>query len=214
MNKLSKTTPAKTDILPVLQHQLAPAIKRADDMLAIATPAQLEEASEALSMLNQYRDRLIDEKEKVTKPLAQALKAERARWAPIETRLDAAIQALRAGMSAYQTQTKRASDAAAERIAARVGEGRGKLKAETAVAKLAQLETPLKNVATESGSVQFRTMKKLVVDDERELIVSLLSYDSTLVSYSESGALRLLKEGNTDIKGAHIEEEQVPYNSR
>ncbi len=148
----------------------------------------------------------MEEKEKVTKPLNQALKAERARWKPLEDMYTEAIEALRTTMTIYQTELVRVQKEEQAKIAARVGEGRGHLKVETAVKKLSEVATPEKEVSTNAGLVQFREVKVLKIVD-----LDMISRE--YFDLNESRLLTDLKAGIV-VPGAEIETKQVPANYR
>lgn len=200
------------DIVPVLQKEISPLIKRAE-ALEIKTEADMNAAGTMLTQINKMGDNITEEREKVTVPLNAALKAERGRWKPLETTISNAVDIIRKKMSDYQTAQKRIADEAARKVAERVGEGRGKLKPETAVAKIAAIDTPASNIEVEGGSVKFRTDKTLKITDKAALLKWIYTNIPMLLTYKESAVLDLLKEGK-QIDGAEIEEIQVPVNNR
>lgn len=172
----------------------------------IQTKKDMVAATELLSQANKYLKAVIEEKEKVTKPLNEALKAERARFKPLETKLEGMIAAIRANMSTYQTaEVARAREEAAK-IAARIGEGKGKLKVETAVNKIENIETADESVSTDSGMVKFREDKVLKITDEEKIPRKFLLVD-------EKAVLAALKNGEK-VPGAEIEIKLVPVNYR
>lgn len=172
----------------------------------IETVNDMKEATEILSNLNKHLDAITEEKEKVTKPLNAALKAERARWSPIEDKLEAAIKLIRMGMSAFQTAELKRQRAEEDKIAARVKEGKGNLSAETAVKKIDAIEKAPEQHSTEAGLVKFRTDKVLKITDETKIPRKYLVVNEKLL-------LADLKAGNK-IAGAEIEEIQTPINFR
>lgn len=172
----------------------------------IASADDMTRAVEFLSELNKTNDKIVAEREKVTKPLNAALTAERARWKPTELKLTTAIAAMRSKISAWQTEQKRKADAEAEKIAARVGEGKGKLKPETASDKIAAIDTPAEAVSTESGQVKFRTVVKFELEDITKVPAEFLLLNETKVR-------TVLKE-NTRIPGLRYWEEEMPINLR
>lgn len=191
--------------IEVFQKEVSPIIEETQKMI-IEDAVGMKAAVELLSRLNQFNDRIVEEKEKITVPLEQALKAERARWKPIEAEIKPAIDIVRGKMSDYQTaEIKRARDEEA-RIAARVGEGKGKLKVETAVKKFSEIERADKKVATDAGMVKFREDKKLKIMDE-----SLIPREYLIVD--ERKVLADLKAGKS-VMGAILETVQTPVNFR
>jgi hypothetical protein len=207
-------TQKDTDIVPVLEKEVNPLNQQAR-ALTIASPQELTEAASMLTTLNKSLDRLTAEKEKVTKPLNAALKAERARWKPLEFVLEDAIAVVRNKMSAYQTEAKRKADAEAEAIAARVGEGKGHLKAETAVRKIDELDKPQKEITTGAdSSVHFRTVQKIIIIDRVAVIKWLVEHqDTDLLDINETLLKKLILSGQA-VAGAAIDEVQEAANYR
>jgi len=195
MNKESTTIIAK---------QSNPIITRAET-LTIAGPEDMNKAAALLTELNTIIDKADEAKNQVLKPLNAARAAELKRWQPITKPLEAAVSVLRAKMSEYQTQAKKAADAQAAAIAARVSSG--SLKIETGIRKLDEVEKPeqIVNVG-EHASVAFRTLRQLKITDPALIPRQYLVPD-------ENAMLVALKAGAT-IPGAEIEEVQVPANYR
>lgn len=188
-----------------IKEETSPLYKLAMN-LPITNTGELTKSTELLSQLNRKLDAVTEEKEKITKPLNEALKAERGRWKPIETMLEEAILSIRKKQSAYQTEQVRIQREDQQKIADRVGEGKGKLKVETAIRKIDELDQPEKYIATESGSLKFRTDKILKITN-----VDKIPKQFWLVN--ETAVLKALKLGEV-VPGAELEEIQTPINSR
>ncbi len=80
-------------------------------------------ATEVLSQANKYLKDLIADKEKITKPINESLKAIRAKYKPIETQLEDIISNIRSSMTKYQTEQIRLQREEEEKIAERVAKG-------------------------------------------------------------------------------------------
>lgn len=193
----------------MIEKKMSPAIKEAENIV-IKDADDMKQATEVLSVLNRFNDAMTAEKERVTKPLLQALNAERKRWKPLETMYEGAIALLRRKMTKYQTDETAKAKAEEAKIAARVGEGKGKLKVETAVRKMGEIEAPDKRVSTNAGMVKFRPVKKFEVTDL-----------SALANYADGGyilpnetAIRKAMMSGIEIPGVRYYEEQVPVNIR
>lgn len=194
-----------TDTTLVLQKQSAPIIERASN-ITVTSAEDMQGATEVLSQLNQYMDRLTEEKERVTKPLNEALKAERARWKPLEDMYNDAIAKVRTALGAYATaEAKRVKEEEAK-IIARVGDGKGKLKIDTAARKLGEIEKPEEKVVARSGMLKFRTVQKLSITDAAAIPREYLVPD-------EKAIMDALKKGVV-VTGCMIIEEQTPINYR
>lgn len=191
--------------IAVFEQEVSPEVKVAQ-ALTIKDSEGMKAATERLSRLNQLNDRITEEKEKVTKPLNEALKAERNRWRPIEKSLEEAIDIIRNKMSVYQTAEIKRQREEQAKIAARVGEGRGKMKIETAVKKIDEIKAPEAQVATDSGMVKFREDKVLRITNESLIPRQFLVID-------EKKVLEALKAGIV-VRGAEIEIKMIPLNYR
>jgi hypothetical protein len=176
------------------------------EALIIKDAKDMESASSLLSILNRRRDQITEEKEKVTKPLNEALKAERSRWKPIEMVLDTHIDDIRSRMSAYQTEQSRIAKEEEAKIASRIKPGKGNLSLDTALEKMDAINTPEEKVTTDNGSVSFRTDKRLKITDETKIPRHYLIVNEKLL-------LEDLKKG-VAVYGAEIEEVKTVINKR
>lgn len=174
-------------------------------VFTIAHEEDMKQATTILSKLNQFNDNIIEEREKVTKPLNEALKAERLRWKPLELQNQAAIDAVRAEMTRYQTHLANQRKAEEERIAGLVASGKIK-KIETAVKHIDALDKVVSNISTDSGDVKFRATPTLKVTDIEKIAREYFDL-------SEARLLKALKDG-TLVEGAEIEIMQIPVNYR
>jgi hypothetical protein len=194
-----------TKEIEVIQKNMNPIVERAK-LLSITDSKGMTLAVETLSQLNKIIDKITEEKERVTKPLNEALRAERSRWKPYELVCEEGIASLRQKMSHYQTEQEELRKEAEAKIAARIGEGKGKLKLDTAARQLSQIEKAPDEIATGSGSVQFRVKKELEIIDASLIPRAYLIPDEDLI-------FAALKAGKT-ITGTRIVEKQIPVNFR
>lgn len=81
---------------------------------------------------------ITDEQNKVIKPLLEATRAERARFAPTIAKYEEAIKKISDVLSAYQTEQLRAQREKEEKILSD-----GRLKTETVITRLAEVEQPV-----------------------------------------------------------------------
>lgn len=194
-----------TNKLATIEKELNPIIRTAKS-ITIGTPKDMEIATEVLSTLNKFVDKVTTEKEKVTKPLLLALKNERARWSPVEKAYEAAIEAIRSKMSEYQTNLVTNQRKEEQKIADRVGTGKGKIKLETAIKKMEEVEKAIPQVISTTGIVSFREIKTLNITNEQAIPREYLVVD-------EKKVLETLKAG-VDVPGAEIKLISVPSNYR
>lgn len=170
-------------------------IKSADD---------LKEAVTVLSEMNKYADSVKEKKELLTKPLNLALKNARAMFAPLEDIYESAISMLRGKMTKYQTEQVAIKKAEEQKLADRVT--KGTLKMETAMKKMDAIVPVEKEVATDSGLVQFREVKRFEVVDIKVLPIEYHMANETMIT-------KAMKEGK-EIIGVRYYVEQVPVNYR
>lgn len=156
-----------------------------------------------LSKLNQELDKMTADKEKLTKPMNEALKEIRGRYKPFEAKLEGAIAHVRKQMSEYQTKALEIAQKKQEKIAAKVGLT---LSPELAIKKLAAIETPQEEVITAFGSLSFRTVKKWRVVDADKVPRSALTPNEDVITAA--------MKANTPIEGIEYYTEQQPVNRR
>lgn len=192
-------------ILVKHQKKVTPIVAEAME-LKIKDSDQMAVAVEVLSNLNKSMDAVKEEKEKVLKPLREAAKAEKRRWITLEDMYGQAVTRIRGLMSTYQTEAARKQKEEQIKIAARVGEGKGKLKAGTAIKKIGEIDAPEEKVSTASGSLSFRVKKQLKITSEKKIPKEYWVVD-------EEAVFKALKDG-VEVEGAEIEEVQIPVNKR
>lgn len=191
------------DIVLRVQEEVSPLARKAQD-ITIQSHEQMTEAVSFLSQLTIQLSRMTTEREKVTKPLNEALKAERGRWKPLETMLEGAILSVRKAMTVYQTEAAQKAKEAEEKIIARVGEGKGKFTIDTAVRKIGEVDHAEPSIATDVGMVKFRTQKKFEVMD-----ITLVPMEYLL---ADEVAIRKAMGAGIEVAGVRYYEEQVPVN--
>lgn len=193
-----------TDLIQ-FEHEVSPVVLEAQAIVVVDEEGK-KMASEVLSKLNHYNDAVVEDREKITKPINEALKEVRAKYKPLERQLEEAIDVVRGKIGGYQTEMLRKQKKEEEAIASRIGEGKGKLKFDTAVRKMDELEKPSQSVVTASGGVKFRTNKVLKIIDAT--LIPLAYYD-----LNESRVVKDLKAG-VNIAGCELEEVWTVINSR
>ena len=166
--------------------------------LVVQSDEQLETGTVLLKKLNDIVKAIDDEKSKVLDPLNAAIKAERARWKPIESMYEVALASIRNKISKYQTQKMNNAKKEEEAIANRIGEGKGKIKIETAAKKFTEIDRPDKKI----GNVSFREDKVLKIID-----ISKIPREYMVVD--EKAVRNALKEGK-EVAGAILETVLTP----
>jgi hypothetical protein len=187
----------------VISKEVTPLTQNVSDIV-IKTPDDLSGATAILSKLNQALDRVTEEKERITKPLNEALKAERSRWKPLEALLESSITTLKGKMSSYQQLALQAQQKAQESITKKVQAG--KLSIDKAIAKMEDLPSTSSSVSTDAGSIKFKVVKKFEVSD-----LSLLPLEYHL---SNDVLIRKAMLANIELPGVRYFEEQQVNNYR
>lgn len=193
-----------------IEKNIGPVVDVAVSLKKITNPSNMVTATELLSQINQYADQIDEKKQEITKPLNTALKSVRGLFAPLEKRLEAGRDNIRALMGQFQTEQVKIQREEEAKLAARVRDGKGGLKAETAARKMDELDKPEQNVVAQSGSVQFRTVRKFKVDS------ILFMIEKTGVQYIlvDEVAVRKAMIAGVAIPGVEYYDEQVPFNTR
>lgn len=213
--KATTSTTTTSKEVAILEKQIKPLVR---ETLVISSPADMKVAAEERSQLKTYAASVKKSKEKLTVPMNAALKAARELYRPLEDSVEAQIELRNSAMSTYQIAAERAAAIEDEKIASRVGGGKGHLTPETAVKKMGEVDRPQTTVATDSGGVRFRTDKKLKITDEAELRLSVCQFavqtgDFSMIELVPSQIFAFIKSEPADstiLRGAVIEEVKTP----
>jgi len=200
-----KQTKIEDKQIAIIQTELSPIVAKAKAVV-VKDQKTMESASLMLSELNKKADMIEEEKQKVLKPLNEARTAEINRWKPVLSILTTSTDYLRSTISGWQTAETKRVRAEEEAIANRVGEGKGKLKVETAVKQIEKIETPDEQVATEAGLVKFREDKVIKITN-----IALIPREYLVVD--EKKLLEALKAG-ISVAGAELDIRMTPVNFR
>ena len=138
-----------------------------------------------------------NQKEKITKPLLQAIKEARAMFKPIEDNYSEAERIIKGKILHYNIVQEEKRKEKEAKLAARVE--KGTMKAETAVKKIEEIPE-VKNEG-KVGKVSTRTVKKVVIEDESKLPRKYLIPNQSLI---RQDALKGIK-----IDGVEIKEEKI-----
>lgn len=195
-----------------MDKQLIPLQKKINTLaeeaktLAITSKDEMVKATTVLSNINKYVDSVKEQKDKLTKPINEALKNIKTMFKPLEESYEEAITIIRSKMTKYQTEeTARVREEEAK-IAARVKEGKGNLTIETAVSKIANIERPDVSVEVGSGTVQFVATKKFEIVNKSKIPLEYMIPDEVSIR-------KAMKEGK-ELPGIRYFTEQVPRNYR
>ena len=137
------------------------------------------------------------QKEKITKPLNQALKEARDMFRPIESNYLQAERIVKSKILEYNLKEEKKKAEKERKLAARVN--RGTMKMETAVKKIEKMPEIKKEGKV--GKVSTRIIKKVVITDEKKLPRKYLIPNQSLI---RQDALKGVK-----IDGVEIKEEKI-----
>lgn len=199
---MSKKIIEKEETSISIIEQLQPEIESIGN-IKIVDEQSLTKATEVLSQANKYAKQLEEDKQKITKPINDALKEIRARYKPLENKLEDIILTIRKSMTSYQTEQMRLKKIEEEKIANRVA--KGTLKVETGIRKLEELPQTADKIATQSGKIAFKTVKKFEVIDLTQVPIKYHLADET--------AIRDAMKAGIELPGVKYFEEQVPINN-
>jgi len=128
-----------TKDITIIDKQVTPIVAQAT-ALAITDSESLNEASTLRATIKDAIDHVKADKDTIYRPIKDALDEVNARYKPYEKALDTALKSINDKMTEYQTAIFKAQKEEEAKIAARIGEGKGKLKIETAINKIANIE--------------------------------------------------------------------------
>lgn len=157
----------------------------------IITKEQLADASALRSTFKAELAKITTEKDKVARPLLDAIAAERARFAPTIKKYEALIDTISKMMTVYQTEQMKLQ----ERVTAKVESGY--IKPETAIKKLADIE-----VGERVGDTTFRKNRVLKVIDITKIPQKYFVLNDKML-------LDDLKSG-IEVPGAAVDIELIP----
>ena len=210
MKKKNEQEERSADV-QVLEKEITPYIVKAEKLVVIKNEKDMSLASEMRTQLKAYEKQVTAKKEEATKPLSLALKNIRGWFAPLEERIEETMSSINRAMITYQTEQKAIADAEAEKIASRVGEGKGKLKTETAIRKMGEIDKPAEKVTTASGGTQFITTKKFEVMD-LEALAKCRDKQGGFYILADEPRIRTAMKAGIELPGVRYYTEEVPRN--
>lgn len=174
--------------------------------LTIKGAGDMTQASAMRESLKKKLKEITAKKDEVLQPLLEATKAERSRWKPAEDKINQAIEQIDGAMSKYQTAQRKIELAKEEAIANRIGEGKGKLSAEKAVAKLDDMKRVDNKVSSDAGATAFVTVPKFKLVDLSKVPVQYHLLDEV--------AIRKLMIAGVKVEGIEYYTVEQPRSSR
>lgn len=194
---------SNTNLTPI-KRQVTTAVNRAND-ITIDSQESLASAADILKAVKDAGKVVKSEKEKITKPLNDALKNARDLFRPIEDDLKKGEAIIKDKMIDFEAEVeaKRAEEAA--RLERRVE--KGTMRVDTAMRKMDDLETVDQTVKGAKGSVTYREVRKVKVVDPTKIPLKYLM-DEKVIAAIET-AVRTDVLNGTKVDGVEIKIEKV-----
>lgn len=193
--KSSVTKTVQTDVVKVVEEKATGAYAQAQK-IQITSQAELDGAAELLSNVKKLGKFITQEKEKITKPMREALDNARALFAPFEKNAKEAEVLIKDKMSDYMLAQEKKRREEEEKIAKKVEAGR--MKEETAIKKLEQMPEQARTVASGGASATMAMIKDYRIVDE-----SLIPREYLVV---DTAKIRKAMHAGTPIPGVEYYE--------
>lgn len=185
--------------------------KTAND-LKITSPADMEAAVDTLGDIKKLQKSLKTKEDEAKKPFQETLNGIRDAYKPIKTSLDSAETTIKKKIGDFRTAEAKKAEEKKAKIEQRVGEGRGKLKVDTAINQISKVEEnrSAKHIDTGRSAMTVRKIKKLVIKDEALIPREFMVVDQTKVRAAAFKIYDLKKEGVAVdmIPGVDVTEEE------
>lgn len=166
--------------------------------LEIKTKEDLIPATELLGKIKSVGKIITDKKMGMTKPINEALKNIRAFFAPVELKFNNAETIVKRKMELFNNIERAKAIKKTEVIEKKVEAG--EMSFDKAAEKIEKI-TPDKTVETESGAVQFRTVREVVIEDEKLIPRDYLVLDMVKI--------RKVALAGVEIAGVKVIEKQI-----
>ena len=182
--------------ITIIENEITPVVAAAT-AITITDSQSLNEASTLRAQIKTAIDYVKEKKEIEYRPAKTVLDNITARFKPYEKNLDTALKTINDKMTEYQTAIFKAQKEKEAAIAARIGEGKGKLKVETAINQMANIEQ-----VEQTEDTNFYNKPVLVIKDPSLIPREYCIPDEALITMA-------IKEGIT-VPGAVMEDRLVP----
>ena len=125
----------------------------ASQELKIASQSDLIRATDILSHLNQFNDKIQEEKERITKPLLEALRVERGRWKQLEETYKNSINTMRTKITDYESTLQQIIEKEEKQITADLE--KGIISPEEILERVENMQEENKKIEGKTGSISF-----------------------------------------------------------
>ena len=151
--------------LALIKEETNKAIAIAND-IKIANIEDEARAIELLKKIKEVGQLITTKKEAITKPINEALKNARSFFSPFENQYDEAEGIIKNKLIAFRAEQTKKQEIATAKIEKKVEEG--KMDFKEANEKLTAIKLS-KTIETQQASVQYRTIREVVIEDESKL---------------------------------------------
>ncbi len=194
---------SNTNLTPI-KRQVTTAVNRAND-ITIDSQESLASAADILKAVKDAGKVVKGEKEKITKPLNDALKNARDLFRPIEDDLKTGERIIKDKMVDYEAEIEAKRAAEAAKLEARVE--KGTMRTDTAMRKMDDLETVDSTVKGAKGSVNFREVRKVKIVDPTKIPLKYLANEKVIDAIRAAVSTDVLN--GTKVEGVEIVIEKV-----
>jgi hypothetical protein len=185
--------------------------KTAND-LQINSAADVEGAVDTLGSIKKMQKHLKSQETDAKKPYQELVKGIIEVFRKPQTQLANAETTIKQKITTFRAAEAKKAEEQKAKIEARVGEGRGKLKVQTAINKISDVESSKSaaHVDTGSSKMTVRMIKKVRITDESLIPREYLTIDTTKVTNAAKKIYDLKKEGVevAMIPGVEVYEEE------
>jgi len=165
--------------LTIIKSKTTRVLNRANE-LSVTNQQEFDEAANVLSDMKAVAKLVKADKEKLTKPLNEALKEARGRYKPLEDELKAADRIIKDKLADYQSEVQAELDAKEAELREKMA--KGEVTPEEAVGEMENQESIGTSVDTKRGSVQFKTVRKVRVTDVTKIPANYLNDERVLAA--------------------------------
>jgi len=191
----------KMDLAPI-KRQVSAVVSSAGS-LEINNKPDLIKATDVLTKIKSIANEIKEKKDSIIKPLNEALKNARDLFRPLETDYSEAETTVKMKMVIFNQQEEKKAAEATAKIEQKVEAG--KMSMEVAADKIEEV-IPENKVEGKSGSIQFRVVKKVVIENEFDVPREFLMLDMVKI--------RKAALNGFIIKGVKVVEEKVVASGR
>jgi hypothetical protein len=192
------------EIVQVVEGKVKNAVKEVEK-LKIKTDEDLNEAATLLTNIKKLGKWVTGEKEKIVKPMREAMNAARGLFSPLEEKIEDAEKKVKSAMIEYQTKKEAEHKKKMDSIEKRAESGQ--LKEETAVRKVEALGEVKTNLQTETGAATFKKTKAVRVIDKEKVPDEYWIIDMVTLRSAALNASKLSGKIGEVIPGVEVYEE-------